>query len=536
MEMENMRQMVRLRLAALRTAEGEEFSAGTRKLTGSDSLPILFTPGVDPGDDESHLVHVGGRMNVPLLARGLACGIISSDRGLVDAKRTDGNGQFWVRLSTGAYRFRFVDHVRDAADIDILARVGDESALKQLEATISNSALPSGLREIALQASTKLEQSLTQADKRQLLKRGRQLGAILKEAPGQSYVATTVVAELSAMSLPYGHCTFVSRHSDLTLAAKSAEVEPTGTEFSPGEIKAEFSSDGKAVRIECPTDRMPFGIGCSLACEHDVETDDVVLKGAKVFSARRGVARPDVRLGLITVKEWLEEPQRLEVVLIPATDDEAGLYLFAEFRQAIEEELQRPDVADDTELSDSICSLLERIDAITDDIESPGGKDVHAGGLSATSGSPDATSDSPEIGLEVASGVPYAIALGHKEDDEVYGRTFRVTPEHCEWKPEQPASLPEEGWIEVKWTDHGTLRVTVSGLLTVSPDHKLEVAWRTVGQNDRARASAENPFVPVVELKPADENPPNEGDELEIVNTFEPSDELGWTAKVRVSL
>jgi hypothetical protein len=235
--------------------------------------------------------------------------------------------------------------------------------------TVSNDANCPGLCEKSLQASTQLEQHLQEFDERWLVNRGSGLGSMLKRAADQPTTLTIVMTQLAALSLPWERCTIASHDPERRLAAKSVRVERhEGSKVAPPEVWAEPTSDGKAVRIECPVDWMPFGIGCCVASEFDAETNDFVVAGAKVFSARGGIARPEVRLALVSVREWLKEAQKLDVMFIPATVDGAGLNLFAQFRQGVEEELQTPQVAGDAELAESIRRLLACIDALAEDV------------------------------------------------------------------------------------------------------------------------------------------------------------------------
>jgi hypothetical protein len=134
-------------VSAIRQLVEVPFESGKTQMLGTESVPVLVSAGVDPQVPERHFVTVGAGLCRPVIARGLACGVIAANGTLAAAARTDQNGQLAVDLTKGRFSLRFVLEVRDPIDVDILVRLGDDAADEQLEAARESTRLAPSARE-----------------------------------------------------------------------------------------------------------------------------------------------------------------------------------------------------------------------------------------------------------------------------------------------------------------------------------------------------------------------------------------------------
>jgi len=91
-----------------------------------------------PGDDQRYRVTLARNLRPTRDVQDLPCGVIRSDGAVVGAAWTDGLGQADFRLADGEYTLRYVWHVQDAIDVEILAALSDDLALAYLENSLDD--------------------------------------------------------------------------------------------------------------------------------------------------------------------------------------------------------------------------------------------------------------------------------------------------------------------------------------------------------------------------------------------------------------
>jgi hypothetical protein len=128
------RQQAAEEIKALRFLEAHSFPGSSRKRIGNPPLAAVIVPGLDPREPSRHFICLGSPGCVPVVARNLACGVLTKDGRLIDARRTNANGFFSIDLQEGTYFLRCVDDIRDQIDKEILLKIGDEAAREHMKA------------------------------------------------------------------------------------------------------------------------------------------------------------------------------------------------------------------------------------------------------------------------------------------------------------------------------------------------------------------------------------------------------------------
>ena len=340
---------------ALSQLSTQTFETGKYFSSHLDDLGMVVMPLAGPEDRRPHLIVLARGIPVCPEVQDVPFGIIDHD-GLISAGMTDYQGQCVVELPRGSYRVRFVAEVTQRLDAEIILRIDDESLLPLVEDVLDDPNAPATLQQEI--------KELLQVQLGVSRKASEVLGHIIVlVSEGESAIALTSLSESLVESGVGGWAdtTWSQPSENHVLSASSgvtARSDRSGSVDRAIPTVVEFLSNGTHVRIETPVEQMPFGVGCLVGVDRN--TDQAV--GSKVFCARKGKARPHLRLAVVPVDEWIEENRALRVVYVPAMADKVSLRLFARFRQQIEGERQRIETDEGAgELRQSLDTLLEKL-------------------------------------------------------------------------------------------------------------------------------------------------------------------------------